>query len=284
MQNSSATAVRPLAKVMRWWLYLDSFLDFVAGVQLFVLTEQTADFFAWTINPPLTAAFLGASYWSGLILVFLSARRQHWVNARPSVPAVWLFTLLTLIATLIHLDRFHMNTFFGWAWLLIYLVVPVVMPALFFYQQFVIRLPDPPRQFPLPGWLRLGLAGLGAIMLVSGFALFIAPDTFAVLWPWKLTALTGRALAAWLIGIGGVMTHAAWENDLRRVRVVLLALTVLALLQLLAVMRYSANINWNSLSAWFYLLFLFALLIVGLLGQQLARQTGHTTKETLALS
>ena len=32
-----------------------SFLVFLAGVQLFVFSERTADLFAWTIDVPLTA-------------------------------------------------------------------------------------------------------------------------------------------------------------------------------------------------------------------------------------
>lgn len=37
-------------------------LLFIAGVQLFVFSEQTDYYFAWTIGLPLTAAFLSAGY------------------------------------------------------------------------------------------------------------------------------------------------------------------------------------------------------------------------------
>jgi hypothetical protein len=42
-------------------------LVFLAGVQLFILSEQTDRYFAWTIVPPLTAALLGG-IWIEIIL------------------------------------------------------------------------------------------------------------------------------------------------------------------------------------------------------------------------
>jgi hypothetical protein len=44
---------------MRGLLLAAGALVFLAGFQLFILTEQTDLYFAWTIQPPLTAAFLG---------------------------------------------------------------------------------------------------------------------------------------------------------------------------------------------------------------------------------
>lgn len=57
--------IRSLTPSMRWLLLIGSLLAFIAGLQLFVLSEQTSHFFAWTIDVPLTAAFLGAIYWAG---------------------------------------------------------------------------------------------------------------------------------------------------------------------------------------------------------------------------
>ena len=46
-------AVKPLAPAMRWLLFAAAALVFLAGFQLFVLTEHTGTYFAWTIaNPP----------------------------------------------------------------------------------------------------------------------------------------------------------------------------------------------------------------------------------------
>lgn len=81
---------------------------FIIGIPLFLLSEQTQQYFAWTIVALLTAAFLGAAYWSSCLLEWMASREKRWSNARIAVPAVLLFTALTLGVTLLHLDRFHL--------------------------------------------------------------------------------------------------------------------------------------------------------------------------------
>ncbi|OLC63161.1 MAG: hypothetical protein AUH76_07035 [Candidatus Rokubacteria bacterium 13_1_40CM_4_67_11] len=118
---------------MRWLLYAASALVFLAGFQLTVFTEQTATYFAWTIARPLTGAFLGASYWAAVPVEVIAARQSSWANARVAVPAIWLFTALTLVATLLHFDQFHFSSPIAsaqgaaWFWLAIYAGVPVAM-------------------------------------------------------------------------------------------------------------------------------------------------------------
>src|SRR5712691_4655031 len=60
------TEWRKQIPLMRVALYVGSFLVFLAGIQLFVLTTRTDHYFAWTIANPFTAAFLGAFYWTAI--------------------------------------------------------------------------------------------------------------------------------------------------------------------------------------------------------------------------
>src|SRR5688500_10837759 len=107
MDTGDRSSVRRVTVAMRWMLYVAAFFVLCAGIQLFVLTEETDRYFAWTIGVPMTAAFLGAGYWAAGVLEFLIASERIWANARPGAPAVWIFTTLTLIATLLHLDIFR---------------------------------------------------------------------------------------------------------------------------------------------------------------------------------
>ncbi|NQV05007.1 hypothetical protein HQ535_00520 [bacterium] len=72
---------------MRFALILGAVLTFLSGIQLFVLTGHTADFFAWTIGAGSAATAIGAFYWTAIALSYLSWRRQPWVRACIEVPA-----------------------------------------------------------------------------------------------------------------------------------------------------------------------------------------------------
>src|SRR5919199_2380995 len=106
---TSAAPHVPVLRPMRVLLVVLGVLTLLAVAALFVRPETTDRYFAWTIRPPLTAAFLGAAYAAGCTLVVLSLRARMWAHARASIITILIFTLLTLWATLAHLDRFHLD-------------------------------------------------------------------------------------------------------------------------------------------------------------------------------
>jgi hypothetical protein len=256
---------------MRWMLLAAGVLVFLAGVPLFIGTEQTDRYFAWTVRPPITAAFLGAAYWASCVLELGAAREATWVRARVAVPAVLIFTCLTLIVTLINLDRFH---FFSslpiarlvtWAWLAIYVAVPLMLGVLLVRQ---IRVPgaDPPRTARPPGWMRATGWLQAAVLLIAGSLLLSNPGVASWMWPWMLTALTGRATGAWLIGLGVGVLHAGIENDLDRARVGFATFVAMGVLQLIALARYHEALLWARPVTWIYVLVVLSVLGMGLAG------------------
>ncbi|WP_162914470.1 hypothetical protein [Taklimakanibacter lacteus] len=255
-------------RAMRGLLLVAALLVFIIGVPLFVLTTATETYFAWTIATPLTAAFLGASYWAAGILELLAARQERWSNARIAVPAVLLFTVLTLAVTLIHIDRFHfaavapVTLLVTWSWLIVYAVVPVLMVIILILQRRGIG-GDPPRAVPLPDGLRLVLGIQSVIMAVFGLGLLLATSATASLWPWSLTPLTARAIGAWLLSIGVSAAHAAWENDRARIRPFAVSYLVFAVLQAVALARFPSDFAWGTAAATLYLAFLASQLLVG---------------------
>src|SRR5439155_630339 len=78
--SEPGAGVRPLTTLMRYLLYAASVLVFLAGFQLTVFTAQTGAYFAWTVLPPITAAFLGAAYWAAVPVEVLAAREATWAK------------------------------------------------------------------------------------------------------------------------------------------------------------------------------------------------------------
>ena len=104
------------------------------------------------------------------------------------------------------------------------------------------------------------------MLLGVGIPLFLAPQIASVVWPWKLTALTARAVAAWLIGLGVGAGEAVYENDFARLRVAMISYTLFGLLEVLTLLRYWTNVDWTAFQAWLYVVFLASVLVVGVGG------------------
>ncbi|OAI39357.1 hypothetical protein AYO38_07850 [bacterium SCGC AG-212-C10] len=243
----------------------------VAGVQLFVFSGRTADFFAWTINPPATAAFLGASYWASLPLVFLGARSQRWSETRIAFFGVLVFSLFTLFATVYHRDRFHFDDphwqakTAAWTWLAVYLAVPAWSAIALAAQVRAGRWPGRGNG-AVPPPLVLLLAAQGAILLALGLALTLQPEQLSRLWPWALTPLTARAVGPWLIGIGLHAAFALYERDRARVRPALLAYLPFSVLQAVLLIRFRETVEWHEPGAWLAVAFLVSTFTAGVFG------------------
>lgn len=249
-------------------------LTLLAFVALFVLAARTERFFAWTIQPPATAAFLGAAYAAGCVLVVLGLRSGRWSRVRTPYVTILVFTVVTLVATLLHLDRFHFGApgavarLAAWFWLAVYVVVPVAMLTMLLLQErqqggHRSRHPSLPRHLAVP----LGLQG--AVLLVVGVVLFVAPRSAGLLWPWTLTPLTARMVAAWLVAFGLASVLILRQADLAEAEISAWAYAVLGTLELVVALRYPGTVRWDAPAAWVYLAL--AVSIVGLAAYAIPR-------------
>jgi len=242
---------------MRVLLLVATGLVLLAGAVLTLAPTGTDTWFAWTIDLPQTAAFLGAAYLASAVVEATSARARWWVHARVAVPSVFTFTALTLVVTLVHLQTFHLGPDqpplprgIAWLWLAIYAVVPVTMVLLWWRQQ---REPgsDLLRTHPLPASLRVAIGVVAAGLLALGVALLVAPVAAgAAFWPWDLTPLTGRAVGAWLVGLGVAGVSVVLEADARRARPVAAGGLALAVLAGVGLLNFPADVAWGTPQGW----------------------------------
>jgi hypothetical protein len=258
----------PVVPAMRWLLGLAAVLVFLAGVQLFLFPLDTDTRFAWTIGSPMTAVFLGASYWSAMGLELSGARARRWTVARVAVPAVFVFTALTFVVTLVHLNLFHLATELTaatravtWGWIAVYAVVPVLMALAWWLQSRAGTAVPPPRG--LPTWLRATLAVLAVGLVALGIALLVAPGWADAAWPWPLTPLTARAVGAWNVGLGVAAGHAWLVDDARSLTPIGVTGVLFGGLQTVALVRHGDELDWSSVPGVGYLVGLAAITVVG---------------------
>jgi hypothetical protein len=111
-------------------------------------------------------------------------------------------------------------------------------------------------------------------MLALGAALLATPVQVAKLWPWPLTALTGRAVGAWLVGLGIIAAQSWHANRRDTVAIVFPAIIVYGALQLAVLAGFAHSMHWDQALAWCYLLFLASLLAVGIAGLTAVTRNG----------
>jgi hypothetical protein len=178
------------------------------------LVPRSADRYAWPIAPPVNAAFIGGGFLAGTLatgLVLFATSRWRSFSTLP--PALWVLATSLLAATLIHNDRFKWDYPPTYVWLIVYAGVPFAVPALVMLQRRDAE-PEPPPD-PRLRLLRALSGVIGVVLLAGAIALFIAPVDLGQHWPWPLTPLLGRAVAAWYALFGTMLVTCALH--LRRV-------------------------------------------------------------------
>jgi hypothetical protein len=260
----------PTSRGLRWFFGVSAALAAIAGCLLVIGANDTDRLFSWTIEPPLTAAFMGAAYWAAMVLLAWAARQDAWARAHTALPPVFTIAVLLLVATAIHLDRFH-HDLFGRFWVAVYVIV-VPLLAYLIWSQIRSVGPVVPGGRSLPGWLRAALCLQALVMLGVGAALFVAPVGAASLWAWPLTPLTGRAVGAFLVGFGVAAAFAAAENDLDGLHGAALAYATLGALELGAVALHGEDLTSSDAGTAAYVAFCVSVLALGLYGASRLRR------------
>jgi hypothetical protein len=262
---------------MRRLLAVAGVLVLMIGLPLYLFPQNSNEYFSWSVRESLSAAFLGGAYLAAAVNEFSAARERIWANARIAIPAVLVFTLLTMLVTLGNSSQYQfeapglVQSVGTWAWLVVYVVVPPIMTTV-----LVVQLRrggrDPARLHPVPVALRGTLAVGGVALVAGGALLLIDPGSSSWMWPWPVSDLTARAFGAWLVGFGIAMLQIAWEADWRRVRPATAGAGVLGVLQLIAVARYGDVPDWGASQTWVYVAVMVGFVGLGVWGWRTAME------------
>ncbi|WP_411699937.1 hypothetical protein [Conyzicola sp.] len=167
-----------------------------AVVLLYLLPNATDVTFAWTIQPALTAMFLGSAYAGGIVFFVHVLRTERWHRVKYGFPAVVVFASLLAVATFLHWDRFHFGHISFFTWVTLYLTTPVLVLVAAALNWRADPATPEPRDYAIPRAARIAIALVGVVAFAAGVALFVAPTAFLDVWAWPLTPLTGRVVGA----------------------------------------------------------------------------------------
>lgn len=175
-------------------------LTAIFGPLLLIFPDSTSNFWAWQIKPAMSAVWVGAGYTFGALAITAMLRAGSWRVAAVPIIATWPFSIVMLAATLLHLDRFFLGTLNFYVWLIIYVALPVLLPAMWWLN----RGHDPGPQAGdvlMPGRLSLVALVLGVILLPASLLMILSPATAARFWPWQLSPLMSQVIGGWVLFI-----------------------------------------------------------------------------------
>lgn len=243
---------RPLSSFAKLVLLGAGALAIITGPVLYLFPGNTAAYFAWTIQHPLTPVFMGASYLAG-IGNLIAVRADRWSLARVQMPAIITFTMTMLLATLLHIPIFNWSHPVAWAWLAVYVVSPIAAVIVWIQMERGFQRPEfDSKQLP---------ASFSSVMLtfalvhgLTGLVLFLFPGQTAVLWPWSLTPLTARVVGGWWISAAALDLMLARQRTLNTARVGLFANMLITSLLLIGAFMHFNQLDGPQISIWLYLL------------------------------
>jgi hypothetical protein len=204
----------------------------VAWVILYLFPGHTARLWSWAIPIQMTSMVLASAYLGGAYFFVRVARERQWHHTGTGFLAVTTFASLLGVATLMHWDKFLHDHVAFWLWAGLYFTTPFLVIGAWIANR---RYAAPPAAHDvlLRPAERAVIAVVGLAAVVEGIVMFVAPSAVIDHWPWPLTPLTCRVVAAvFCLGGAGV---GAWLDPrwsslrlMLQVEVIMLVLIVAA--------------------------------------------------------
>ncbi|AGA32818.1 hypothetical protein TVNIR_1141 [Thioalkalivibrio nitratireducens DSM 14787] len=168
-----------------------------AFVILFLRSDETERLFAWPIGPQMNAMMLGATYLAGVLYFTAALFARRWQQIKFGLIPVASFAALMGVATILHWPAFNHSHPTTWIWVVLYATTPFLVVGIWIRNTRSARLgPPQPDDHTLPPPVRLLVGIVGLVGVLASLLLFVTPTLMMEIWPWRLSPLTARVLAA----------------------------------------------------------------------------------------
>ena len=212
----------------------------------FFIPEHVDKAIPWLV-PPLHARFIGAIYFSAVILMGSSMMARHYAEVRVSVFIVTIWTGMLFVISLFYLSEFDFSRGPVWFWFVAYIIYPLIG----FWHTWTHRnMRDESTSPSLQNWIRNYFFVQGIIITVLALALLFTPELMIAVWPWKVTRLLAQIYSGPFLayGIGSLMLTR--QRIMSEVQIVALGYFVFAIGVLVASTIHRSLFSFSNPSAW----------------------------------
>jgi len=259
------TPTRVLAAIIIPFLVL-------AFLVLFPWPGDTQRLFAWRITPSMSPMVLGSVYLGGAYFFLRVTRAAQWHTVAGGFLPVATFASLMGVTTILHWDRFiHGNLAFS-LWVALYFTTPFAVFAVFFRnrREYVAAKEDDLCIGQVAAYM---IVTAGVASVLTAIFLYLLPNRAINIWPWHLTPLTARTLAAiFALGLAGL--GAVRERRWSAARILLQVEGFMLALILISGVRARSEFDSSRVLTW--------MLVFGFVGTALATIGLYLRMESLA--
>jgi hypothetical protein len=225
---------RVLAYTRRLSAFIVPFLV-AAFVILYLFPDHTAKLWAWPIAATMTSMVLSSAYIGGAYFFVRVIWERRWHEVAVGFLAVTAFASLLGIATLLHWDKFSHHHASFWAWAGLYFTAPfLVIGAWLANRRY--GAPVTEGDVLLRPVERTLITAIGLLALATGVLMFVVPSSMIGVWPWPLTPLTARVVAATFC-LGGAGAGVWFDPRWTSLRIMLQVEAIMLVLMLIAAVR-----------------------------------------------
>jgi Ca2+/Na+ antiporter len=209
----------------------------------------------------MTAMMLGSAYAGGVYYFSGLLMTRQWHRIKVGLLPVTTFASVLSITTILHWDKFNHGTLPFFAWSALYFTTPFIVFGLWLRNREQDTNQPDENDATIPQTLRFAIGAVGATTLAIAIFLFLNPTLMIQLWPWTLTPLTSRVMAAMfslpgIVGLG-LATDPRWSSA----QIILQSQGFSIFLILIAVVRTRTELDWSVLGSWLFTIGLAGMLI-----------------------
>lgn len=224
-----------------------------AFIILYVLPHDVGgSIFAWPINPRMSSMMLGATYLGGAYFFLVTILSRKWRHVRLGLIPVTTFAATMGLNTLLHWPNFSHERIAFVIWAILYFTVPFFLPILWYRNEKLASGEDIAREGAFPLSSRWAFGALGVILTIASLLLFFTPQLMLAAWPWTLSPLTARIMAAIFILTALTGLSLAYDGSWSGARYILQAQALPVILMIIAAYVARDDFDWANPASWFF--------------------------------
>jgi hypothetical protein len=256
----------------------------LAFVALYIFPTHTDIDFAWTILPGTSALLIGAGYTAGAYFFARLLTDKRWHRVQAGFLPITVFTICMLLATFLHLDRFHKGAFNFDLWTVVYIITPFLVPFVWWQNQKTGLIGPEEHDVFYPTIVRTTLKIIGGLGVLVFLLVLIRPALLIAAAPWKLTPLTARIFAGWSILTLCSVASVGFDGRWSATRILMESAMVGITLCILALPRMWKDLNFSNPMAYALVAGLavtfIAFIVIHLWLDRLSQQTRKNVRAT----